>query len=510
MTKYITTPIYYLNGHPHLGHAYTTILGDVLKRLYMMRGEEVFYTTGTDEHGQKNQEMYEKLGMEFAEFSDMYSANFKNLFDKLDIKLDYFVRTSAQSHKDVVTKCLENVYNKGLIIKKDYVGLYCKGCEQFKKECDLDENGFCPDHLVAPERISEENYFLKLEPYRQWLIDYIKANPEWIQPSYFATEILNLLKEPLEDLNISRPKSRTSLGIELPFDKDYVTYIWFDALINYISSLGWSTGDDKFDKFWPNSIHLMGKDIIKPHCIYWPIMLQALGLTPPKSIMIHGYLIGEGNVKMSKSLGNVVDPFKMVDIVGVDAFRFYMAHTAAGSKDTQVSERLVKLGYKTLANNLGNLHMRTYKMLEKYSNKAIPNVTLDEENLNILNEISTLLKDTVYNINSVTDISKLPEAVIKSCSILNAYIDKKEPWKLAKDETKREELLQCLYCLADGIRLIGAAITPIMPTISDKIFTSFAVDKAANVEDEFLPVRLAGDKQLGEVVMLFPMLLEEN
>lgn len=508
MAKYITTPIYYLNGEPHLGHAYTTILGDILKRALLIQGEEVFYTTGTDEHGQKNQEACEKSGLSFEEFSKKYSDNFKHLFEKLNIQTDLFVRTSFDYHKEVVKTCLDIVYKKGLIVKKNYVGLYCKGCEQFKKESDLDERGFCPDHQVAPEKITEENYFLKLEPYRQWLIDQIKLTPDWIQPAVYANEVLNLLKEPLDDLNISRPKSRTDLGIELPFDTNYVTYIWFDALINYISSLNWPKDQKMFDKFWPNSIHLMAKDIIKPHCIYWPIMLKSLDIPAPSSIMIHGYLVGEGNIKMSKSIGNVVDPVKVIGEIGVDAFRFYMAHTSAGAKDAPISERLIRVGYEMLANNLGNLHMRTYKMLEKYTNKTVPDATLRPEDKEFLENISKSLKEAVFSLKTITDIPKLTEKALKVCSELNAYVDKKEPWKLAKDETKKEELLSCLYTLAEGIRIVAIALNPVMPEISDKILVSFGVSELNFNQNSFNIGGLSVGNALGEAIMLFPRLEE--
>lgn len=317
---YITTPIYYVNGAPHVGHAHTSVMGDILKREYRMQNKNVFFTTGVDEHGQKNQKAIEKSGCSAQEYLDNRCAEFRSLADKLNVKYDYFVRTSNESHKKAVQYVLNEVNHKGLIISKEYEGLYCVGCEMYKTQSDLDENGCCPDHQIKPILMKENNYFFKLSEYQEWLIDYIKTHPEWIQPTHYANEILHLLEEPLPDLCISRTKERCNLGVELPFDSNYVAYVWFDALINYISSIGYPEKQLNFDKYWGNSVHLMAKDIIKTHCIYWPIMLKAIGLEPQNRNYIHGYWTGEGGIKMSKTIGNVVDPFEIIEEYGADAF----------------------------------------------------------------------------------------------------------------------------------------------------------------------------------------------
>lgn len=504
---YITTPIYYLNGKPHLGHAYTTILGDVLRRVFELRGENVFYTTGTDEHGQKNFDTIQKLNVSFDDYVKEYSENFKRLFQELDIKYDLFVQTSSQKHINIVKQCLQKVYNQGLIIKKKYTGLYCKGCEQFKKESDLDENGNCPDHQVKPVEISEENYFLPLEPHRQWLIEHIEKNPEWIQPNSFRTEVLNMLKLPLEDLCISRPKNRVKLGVELPFDKDYVTYIWFDALINYISSLNWPNTDENLNKFWSRSIHLMAKDIIKPHCIYWPIMLKVLGLLPPYRIMIHGFLVGEGGIKMSKSLGNVIDPEDMVKKIGTDAFRFILLNLMNKSTDTQISENIIFNTYNKLANIFGNLYFRTCKLTEKFNNGIIPDVVLTKEYHEFLDRISNTLKQSLLNTNSIYDIQLITRTIFDISSDLNVFVDQKQPWNLAKDESKHDELMSVLYVLNEGVRLLGITVLPIMPNTGKKILDSLGFDVTGlNIDELFVTPKMT--RKIKQPEILFPKLMD--
>ena len=510
INTYITTPIYYLNGMPHLGHAYTTILGDILRRTFELRGENVFYTTGTDEHGQKNFDTIQKLNMTFEDYVKEYSQNFKNLFKKLGIDYDLFVQTSCPHHTKIVKQCLQRVYDNGLIIKKKYTGLYCKGCEQFKKESDLDENGCCPYHQEQPVEISEENYFLPLEPYREWLKEYIENNPDWIQPSSFRTEILNMLKQPLEDLCISRPKNRVHLGVEIPFDTDYITYIWFDALINYISSLDWPNNDTNMCKFWPNSIHIMAKDIIKPHCIYWPIMLKALGLLPPHRIMIHGFLVGEGGVKMSKSLGNVIDPEEMVDKIGADAFRFVLVNLMNKNSDTQVSENIIFNAYNRLANTFGNLYFRTCKLIEKFNEGIIPDSVLDSSDMQFVLSMAEKLKSVLLDTKNIYDIQSNTEVIFDISSKLNYYIDQKQPWNLAKDEARHDELLSTLYVLSEGVRMLGIAISPIMPSVSQKILTSLSFDMRESSIENMFTINTTKFRKIQAPEILFPRLCDKD
>jgi len=481
MKRYITTPIYYINGAPHVGHAFTTILGDVLKKIEQMRGLNVFYTTGTDEHGQKNQTSCQECGLSIEEFIKERSGKFQKLFDDMHIDYDFFVHTSSEAHKAVVKDALQLIYNKGLIKKKSYEGLYCVGCEQFKKPSDLDERGFCPDHQVAPKLITEENYFFPLEQDRQWLIDYINTHPDWIRPKRFAKEVLGMLKEPLDDLCISRPKSRVWLGVDLPFDDDFVTYIWFDALINYISSIGWSADGSKnpnFKEDWAHCTHLLAKDILKTHAVYWPIMLKALGIEPPEHLIVHGYWLGEGGIKMSKSLGNVVDPYEVMELMGIEPLRFYLCNAISLSGDSQISIDLLKQGYKQLANNIGNLQMRVLKMIAKNLEGKVPSKAhLEAKDKELLSNIANTF-DRIYKYGEISleMVNELSIEVLKAGDEVNAYFASEEPWVLAKDESKKERYESVIYTTLDALRLIAVAIYPFMPVISQKILSSLGIE----------------------------------
>lgn len=508
MKKYFTTPIYYINGAPHIGHAFTTILGDVLKKFETMRGNDVYYTTGTDEHGQKNQTSCQESGLDIKDFLQMRSDNFKKMFDTMDIDYDFFVRTSSDAHKAVVKDALNLIYKKGLIKKKQYEGLYCEGCEQFKKPSDLDERGFCPDHQKAPKLITEENYFFPLEQDRQWLIDYINTHPDWIKPKRFAKEVLGMLKEPLDDLCISRPKNRVWLGVDLPFDNDFVTYIWFDALINYISSIGWkSDGDNtEFKLKWEHCTHLLAKDILKTHAVYWPIMLKALGIEPPEHLIVHGYWLGEGGIKMSKSLGNVVDPYEVMDLMGVEPLRFYLCNAMSLTGDAQISVDLLKQGYKQLANNIGNLQMRVLKMIAKNLSGIVPtDAHLESKDKELLENIAnTFVRIYKYGDGSLEMVNELSAEILKAGDAVNAYFAEQAPWTLAKDETKKERYEAVIYTTLDALRLIAVAVYPFMPETAKKILVSLGI--SAEVKAEFIPCGLKVGSQTVVGDPLFPFI----
>ena len=508
MKKYITTPIYYINGMPHIGHAFTTILGDVLKKYEKMRGNDVYYTTGTDEHGQKNQSSCQECGMAIEDFLKQRSDNFRRLFDTMNIDYDFFVRTSSAEHKAVVTDALQYIFDKGLVKKKSYEGLYCEGCEQFKKPSDLDEHGNCPDHQKAPKLITEENYFFPLEQDRQWLIDYINTHPDWIKPKRFAKEVLGMLSEPLDDLCISRPKSRVWLGVDLPFDKDFVTYIWFDALINYISSIGWKSNGDNtaFKQTWEHCTHLLAKDILKTHAVYWPIMLKALGIEPPEHLIVHGYWLGEGGIKMSKSLGNVVDPYEVMDLMGVEPLRFYLCNAMSLTGDAQISIDLLKQGYKQLANNIGNLQMRVLKMIAKNLGGKVPsNSHLESKDKALLENIANTF-DRIYKYGdaSLELVNELSTEILKAGDAVNAYFAAEAPWVLAKDETKKERYEAIIYTTLDALRLIATAVYPFMPTISQKILSSLGLN--GEIKAEFVPQQLPENNQTVVGDPLFPFI----
>ena len=506
MKKYITTPIYYTNGAPHIGHAYTTILADVFKKFEQMKGNDVFFSTGTDEHGQKNQHTCEASGLPADEFLTRQSQLFRDLFDRMGLDYDYFVRTTSEDHKKVVRNVLQNLFDRGLIIKKSYEGLYCEGCEQFKKKCDLTEDGLCPDHLKAPKVISEENYFFRLEPHRQWLKEYILSHPDWITPTNYAKEVLGMLEEPLDDLCISRPKDRVWLGIELPFDTDFVTYIWFDALINYISTLNWGENGE-FDSYWKESYHLLAKDILKPHCIYWPIMLKAIGIEPVGHCIVHGYWIGEGGVKMSKSLGNVVDPNEVIDLMGIEPLRFYLINNMSISNDSPISIALLKQGYKQLANNLGNLQMRVLKMVDKNLAGAVPaDTTLLPEDETLLEKIASDF-DAIYKKDiQLSTAIELAGKIMEASMAVNAYFANNTPWVLAKDATQEVRFKQVIYTTLDALSLIAKALYPLMPNSSKAILSSLGVNDEvvlANFKAKGLP---SGQIKVPEP--LFPFLPE--
>ena len=333
---YITTPIYYVNARPHLGHAFTTIVADVACRFHSMRQTETFFLTGTDEHGDKVVRAAKEENLSPRTYVNKISKLFKDLWPNLNIKYNHFIRTTDKSHIAVVEQILQRIYEQGDIYFSEYEGLYCFGCERFYLEREL-VNSTCPDHETIPELIKESNYFFKMSRYQDWLIDYIKDNQGFIRPERYKNEVLSFLKEPLEDLCISRPKTRLKWGITLPFDNNYVTYVWFDALLNYISALGYPD-DELFKNLWPSAQHLIAKDILKPHGIYWPIMLKAAGIPVYKHLNVHGYWNVDQS-KMSKSIGNVVEPLQLTNIYGLDAFRFFLMREMVFGLDSSFSRR---------------------------------------------------------------------------------------------------------------------------------------------------------------------------
>jgi methionyl-tRNA synthetase len=371
-TFYITTPIYYVNDVPHIGHAYTTVAADVLARYWRLRGRDVMFLTGLDEHGQKVQQAAAKAGIDPQTHCDKLAPQFQDLWKRLNISNDAFIRTTDAPHKKVVQRYLQELYDKQLIYKDSYTGWYCTYDERFWTEKDV-VGGICPDCKRPIEQLSEHNYFFKMGQYQEQLIDHIKQHPHFIRPESRRNEVLGFLTtQKLGDLSISRPKSRLSWGIELPFDHDYVTYVWFDALVNYISALEYKLSAPSVDRYWPASVHLVGKDILTTHAVYWSTMLMALNLPLPETIFAHGWWTVDGE-KMSKSRGNVVDPNKMVETYGIDAFRYFLLREVPFGQDGDFSQTaMVTTINSDLANGIGNLLSRTLTMIERFADGKIP------------------------------------------------------------------------------------------------------------------------------------------
>jgi methionyl-tRNA synthetase len=460
---YITTPIYYVNDRPHLGHAYTTIVTDVISRFARMKKQECFFLTGTDEHGDKIVRAAKKENLSPREYVEKISSLFKNLWPELNIENSYFVRTTDQSHITVVENVLRKIYDSGDIYFAEYEGQYCFGCERFYSEREL-VDGKCPDHGTEPEVIKESNYFFKMSKYQQWLLDHIEKNPDFIRPERYKNEVLSFLREPLEDLCISRPKSRLKWGITLPFDEDYVTYVWFDALLNYVSALGYPEGE-MYKKFWPHAQHIVAKDILKPHGIYWPTMLKSAGIPLYKHLNVHGFW-NIGHSKMSKSIGNVVEPLQMKNIYGTDAFRFFLIRDMVFGLDSDYSEEaMVQRINSDLANDLGNLFSRVIAMVHKYFKAVVPMVDSSLEK-----EMELGLKEDAYNAVSCFESSmenfsfhKAMIAVWEFINKMNKYVDVTAPWILAKQKSTRKQLEAVIFNLLEGLRIVSGLIYPVMP-----------------------------------------------
>ncbi|GJL54478.1 MAG: methionine--tRNA ligase [Nitrospirales bacterium] len=470
---YITTPIYYVNDVPHIGHAYTTIAADVLARFYRLRGNDVFFLTGLDEHGQKVQQAATKANIAPQAHCDQLTPQFKNLWKTLMMSHDGFIRTTDSQHQTVVQQFLQTLYDKGLIYQAEYTGWYCTFDERFWTEKDV-EGGLCPDCKRPIEQLSESNYFFRMSHYQDRLKAHIQNHPEFIRPASRRNEVLGFLEKPLEDLSISRPKSRLSWGIELPFDSAYVTYVWFDALTNYISALDYLPSSPSRNRYWPATVHLVGKDILTTHAVYWSTMLMALELALPHTIFAHGWWTVNGE-KMSKSRGNVVNPNAVVDEFGVDAFRYFLLREVPFGQDGDYSqEALIGRNNSDLANGLGNLLSRTVTLIQRFASGQIPapvRSTEDEHDRELHAAAEALLQTTLpYHLNPERlEFNRTLEAIWALVQLGNQYIDKTAPWVLAKDPANQERLQTVLYNAAETLRFLCLATAAFMPATAQNM-----------------------------------------
>ena len=476
---YITTPIYYVNASPHIGHAYTTIVADVLARYHRMAGVNTFFVTGTDEHGDKIAEAAQKAGVTPQEYADKISAQFRSLCPELSITNDYFIRTTDSNHIETVRYILQKVYDSGDIYFGSYEGHYCVGCERFYMEKELIE-GKCPDHQTKPEYRKESNYFFRMSKYQDWLINHIKENPDFIRPERYKNEALAFLRDPLEDLCISRPKTRLQWGITLPFDENYVTYVWFDALINYVTALDYPDGE-KFKIFWPAAEHLIAKDILKPHGIYWPTMLKAAGIEPFQHLNVHGYWNLDQS-KMSKSLGNIVRPLDLKDKYGLDAFRYFLLRDMVFGLDSNFSEEaFVQRLNSDLANDLGNLVSRTITMAVKYCDGKVPEINPQKKDSSLHEAARKVVTEVESSFNDMF-LHKALIAIWDFINVTNKYIVENEPWTLGKDPANKEKLTAIMYNLLAALRAIAILLTPFMPQTAEKILRQIGVNESQKMD----------------------------
>jgi len=485
-TFYLTTPIYYVNATPHLGHAYTTIVADAMARYCRLRGDDVFFLTGTDEHGDKIAQAAAKAGVSPREYADRISGAFRETWRRLGITNDDFIRTTEDRHQRVVQAILTKLHETGEIYLGKYGGHYCFGCERFYTEKEIVE-GKCPDHQTPLQWIEEENYFFKMSKYQGWLIEYIESHPDLIRPERYRNEILGFLRDPLQDLSISRPRTRLEWGIPLPFDDKYVTYVWFDALINYISALGdpydASDGGARFRKFWPHVRHLIGKDILKPHAIYWPCMLKAAGIAVFTGLDVHGYW-GLGGGKMSKSIGNVVEALALTEKYGNDAFRYFVMREMVFGLDADFSEEaFVGRLNADLANDLGNLVSRATTLIVNLAGGKVPEAALDDEARAVvdamvakgdLRDLAVAATNVRVQINAAMNEFAFHRALAGIWDFVrdvNRYIDVTQPWALAKktDDASRGALRTVLGELARSLWCLGVILDPFVPDAASKI-----------------------------------------
>lgn len=508
---YITTPIYYPSAKLHIGHAYCTTIADSVARFHRLADEEVFFLTGSDEHGQKIQQKAEEQGITPIEYVNPIVAGFQNLWKLLNISNDDFIRTTEKRHEKVVQEVFRRIYAKGDIYKGAYTGLYCTPCESYWTEHQLDENGCCPDCHRPVQEVSEEAYFFKISKYADRLLKYIEENPDFIQPVSRRNEMINFINQGMEDLCISR--TSFDWGIPVPIDDKHVIYVWFDALTNYLTPIGYLDDPEKFQKFWPANVHLVGKEIVRFHSIIWPCILMALDLPLPKQVFGHGWLVVDGT-KMSKSIGNVVDPIGLIEEFGADAIRYFLLREINLGQDGNFSrDALIQRINSDLANDLGNLLHRTLNMVGKFQQGVVLAAEgRSEIDASLIEDAMTTVKTFADDMNNMK-ISHAIKAVWAFISRANKYIDETAPWALAKDESKKQELANTMYNLVEALRVISGLIYPYMPTTAGKLWQQL------NLPGTIEELRLADiekwggtpvNMHIGQAQQLFPRIEVEK
>jgi methionyl-tRNA synthetase len=478
---YLTTPIYYVNDRPHLGHAYSTIVADAMARYRRIAGDDVWFLTGTDEHGDKIAQAAAKAGVTPQAMADQNSAAFRSTWQALGIQYNDYIRTTEPRHQKVVQAILQKLWDAGEIYLGKYGGHYCYGCERFYTEKEI-VDGKCPDHLTPLTWVEEENYFFKMSKYQSWLIDHIERNPHFVRPERYRNEVLGFLRDPLTDLSISRPRRRLEWGIPLPFDDKYVTYVWFDALINYVSALG-GPGDPRFEKFWPHVQHVIGKDIVKPHAIYWPCMLKAAGIALYRHLNVHGYWTLGGH-KISKSVGNLVEALAFKEKYGNDAFRYFVLREMVFGLDADFSEEaFVGRLNADLANDLGNLVSRATTLIVNLGQGVVPDRVTATAAEDAVGAAFAKAKADVATAMDEFAFHRALAAIWEFVGVVNRYVDTTQPWALAKDPGKKDRLAAALATLAESLNVLGIVLTPFLPDAAARIRGALGQSGEAKLAD---------------------------
>jgi methionyl-tRNA synthetase len=501
VSYYVTTPIYYVNAEPHLGHAYSTIGADVLARHMRQRGENVFFVTGTDEHGEPVALAAEAQNTTPQELADKNSQRFRELSATVDVTNDFFIRTSDERHKAEVQRVMQQVYDNGYIYQGVYEGWYCPRCADFKSEHEIGEDNTCLIHKIPLDREHEDSWFFKLSAFQEPLEKLFADQPEWVLPRAKYNEALSFIKSGLRDVAVSR--SKLTWGVKLPWDPDHVMYVWFDALLNYWTALSFAReGEDLHDEYWPPTVQIMAKDIIKFHAVYWPALLMAAGVALPERMFVHGYLLMEGE-KMSKSLGNVLDPNKVVELYGSDALRFYCFREVGFGNDGAVSTEGFETRYNTeLANEYGNLASRTLAMVNKYRDGVVP---LKPESTGLESDFDGIGAAITKRFDDL-EVSAALEDIWLLVRRLNRFVEEQAPWKLAKDDSAAAELDKTLYGLIEGLRVVSILLNPYIPKSTAKLAVALGCeDELSDFSRAIFGLGEGGDT-VGELPQLFPKL----